>query len=92
MGKIGALRRLLNALSRLPGLGFLRGAASTAYEAERVVSNVDAAKKAASDLKPAEKKEETAKDENAPAGEMAKQSGEGEKSSDTEQKEGEDAQ
>ena len=51
MGKLGAFRNLLYALSRIPGLGFLRSSASAAASAERTARNVDAAKKAAGELK-----------------------------------------
>ena len=57
MGKLSAFKNLLYALARIPGLGFLRGAASTAAQAERTARNVGNVKKAAEKLKGEEKKE-----------------------------------
>ena len=59
MGKVSAFRQLLNTFSRLPGLGFLRSAASEVAEAERTGRNIEAAKNAASGAKDEMKKEET---------------------------------
>ena len=58
MGKLSAFRRLMYALSRFPGLGFLREASSAAYEAERTGRNINEAKEAAKELKGEDKKEE----------------------------------
>jgi len=58
MGKLGAFRNLLYALSRIPGLGFLRSSASAASKVERTARNVETAKKAAAELKGDDKKKE----------------------------------
>ncbi|MFH1379727.1 MAG: hypothetical protein ABII23_05565 [bacterium] len=51
MAKIGALRTLLFTLSRIPGLGFLRGIAGAAYKAESLKHNVDSVKQSTDQLK-----------------------------------------
>ena len=63
MGTLSSFRNLLYALSRIPGLGFLRSSASAASKAERVARNVESAKKAAGELKGDKKKDEGAKPE-----------------------------
>ncbi len=67
MGKVSAFRNLLYALSRIPGLSFLRGAASEVASAERTMRNVDSAKKAAGQMKNEMKKDEEKKEEEKPA-------------------------
>ena len=57
-----SLYYLLNSLSRIPGLAFLRGIASSIYDASRIQDNVERAKNSAEDLKGRvnEKREERA--------------------------------
>ena len=57
-----SLYYLLNSLSRIPGLDFLRGTASSIYDASRIQDNVERAKNSAEDLKGRvnEKREERA--------------------------------
>ena len=57
-----SLYYLLNSLSRIPGLDFLRGIASSIYDARRIQDNVERAKNSAEDLKGRvnEKREERA--------------------------------
>ena len=44
MGKLGIWRSFLYTLSRIPGLGFLRGTASTISQVDRTQSNINAKK------------------------------------------------
>lgn len=46
-----SLYYLLNSLSRIPGLDFLRGIANSIYDASRIQDNVERAKHSAEDLK-----------------------------------------
>ena len=57
-----SLYYLLNSLSRIPGLDFLRGIANSIYDASRIQDNVERAKNSAEDLKGRvnEKREERA--------------------------------
>jgi hypothetical protein len=57
-----SLYYLLNSLSRIPGLDFLRGIANSIYDASRIQDNVERAKNSAEDLKDRvnEKREERA--------------------------------
>ena len=66
MGTLSSFRNLLYALSRIPGLGFLRSSASAAGKVDRVARNVESAKKAAGELRGKEKKAD------GPEGETAK--------------------
>ena len=45
MSKLSALSSLLYALSRIPGLGFLRGIARAGYDASYMASSVDSVKR-----------------------------------------------
>jgi hypothetical protein len=45
-----AIYDLLNALSRIPGLSFLRGIARSFYDADRTQKNIERAGKAAKNL------------------------------------------
>jgi len=46
-----SLYYLLNSLSRIPGLDFLRGIANSVYDASRIQDNVERAKNSAEDLR-----------------------------------------
>ncbi len=65
MANTGAFTKLLEALSRIPGLGFLRSVTSEINVAKKLKDNVDKVAQAAKDLKGDDSKEEESK-ENKP--------------------------
>ncbi len=65
MADVGAFTKLLDALSRIPGLGFLRSVKSDINVAKRLKDNVGKVTQAAKELKGDDPKKEEGKENKA---------------------------